>query len=135
MSTSADEAELRAESVLDELDEDRERRFAARVFDVTAQAPQEEHHPTEWTYVKVGIFLAVVTALEVFTYFESVLDWGDFLVPALIGMMIIKFLAVAGYFMHLRFDSPLFTRVFFAGLILAIAVYIITLATFQFFYD
>src|SRR3712207_8648598 len=35
-----------------------------------------------------------------------------------------KFAIVAGWFMHLRFDSNLFTRLFVAGLVLAILVYI-----------
>ena len=47
-------------------------------------------------------------------------------------MMVVKFSLVVGYFMHLRFDNRLFTRVFFAGLFLAIAVYIVMLTTFHF---
>jgi hypothetical protein len=35
--------------------------------------------------------------------------------------------------MHLRFDSNLFTRMFVSGLVLAIGVYLVALATFRFF--
>ena len=42
-------------------------------------------------------------------------------------MMIAKFLIVTGYFMHLKYDNPLFKRVFVFGLVLAVVVYIIML--------
>ena len=89
-------------------------------------------HPSDWAYVKIAIVLAAITALEVFTYFETVLDWGVALVPSLIFMMIVKFYLVATWFMHLRFDSKLFGRMFTAGLILAVGVYLVTLTVFEF---
>ena len=84
-------------------------------------------HPSDWAYVKIALVLAVITALEVFTYFESVLDWGVALVPSLLVMMVVKFYLVATWFMHLRFDSKLFGRMFNTGLVLATSVYLITL--------
>jgi hypothetical protein len=39
-------------------------------------------------------------------------------------MMIAKFAIVCGWFMHLRYDNPLFRRVFVFGLVLAVAVYV-----------
>jgi len=36
---------------------------------------------------------------------------------------------VALYFMHLRFDSKLFRRLFVTGIILAIAVYLVALSS------
>lgn len=89
-------------------------------------------HPSDWAYVKIAVVLALITALEVFTYFETVLDWGVALVPSLIFMMIVKFYLVATWFMHLRFDSKLFGRMFTAGLILAVGVYVVTLTVFEF---
>jgi hypothetical protein len=50
-------------------------------------------------------------------------------------MMIAKFLIVTAYFMHLKYDNPLFRRVFFFGLVLAVAVFLIMLSTFEFFSD
>ncbi len=90
-------------------------------------------HPSDWAYVKIALALGFVTALEVSTYFESVVDWGRALVPALMVMMVLKFYLVATWFMHLRFDSKLFARMFQAGLLLAVAVYVATLFAFQFF--
>ena len=89
-------------------------------------------HPSDWAYVKIAIVLAVITALEVFPYSETVLDWGVALVPSLIFMMIVKFYLVATWFMHLRFDSKLFGRMFTAGLVLAVGVYLVTLTVFEF---
>ena len=101
--------------------------------DEAAEHPDEGHaHPSDWAYVKIAVVLAVITALEVFTYFESVVDWGVALVPSLIFMMAVKFYLVATWFMHLRFDSKLFGRMFTAGLVLAVGVYLVTLTVFEF---
>ena len=89
-------------------------------------------HPSDLRYVKVAALLAVITAFEVATYF-----WKDAstktLVIILFPMMITKFLIVTAYFMHLKYDNPLFRRVFFFGLILATIVFLIALNTFSFF--
>ena len=103
-----------------------------------ADAAVEHHddeghdHPSDWAYVKIAVVLALVTAVEVFTYFRTVLDWGAALVPSLIFMMVVKFYLVATWFMHLRFDSKLFGRMFTAGLTLAVGVYLVTLTVFEF---
>lgn len=92
----------------------------------------EKAHPSDRKYVVVAIVLAAITALEVSTYF-----WEDasttLLVLTLFPMMIIKFGVVCAYFMHLRFDNPLFRRVFVSGLVLAIAVYTAALGSLNFF--
>jgi cytochrome c oxidase subunit 4 len=101
-----------------------------------AHDPGHEEHPSDAKYVKVAAFLAVLTSLEVATYF-----WEDIfgtkasttaLVLTLFPMMIIKFGTVILYFMHLKYDNPLFRRVFFFGLILAVIVFLIMLSTFEF---
>ena len=98
-----------------------------------AQTEHEGHaHPSDRSYVGIALILAVLTAAEVATfYFEEQL--GAILVPALIVMMIVKFIMVVGWFMHLRFDDNLFTRVFVSGLLLAVGVYMAVLVTFRFF--
>lgn len=92
----------------------------------TIEAPQaasdhDEHEGhSDLMYWKVGGFLALLTALEVSTYWweENTLTSA-----ALIVMMIIKFVVVAFYFMHLKDDAKLLSQVFFAGLILGLLVY------------
>lgn len=88
-----------------------------------------EHHVSDALYVQIAIILAVITAAEVSTY---VVDFGDFMLPALMVMMVAKFALVVMFFMHLRFDHKLFSWVFVAGLVLAVLVYIATLTTFQY---
>ncbi len=87
--------------------------------------PRGGHHPTPRDYVRIAVILAVLTALEVSTYF---FEFGPLGIPVLVVLMIIKFLMVAGFFMHLRFDVPLYTRLLYTGLFLALVLYAITLA-------
>ena len=89
-----------------------------------------EHGMSTRGYVNIAIILALITALEVATYY---VDFGPFFMPSLMIMMVIKFLMVVSYFMHLKFDNRLFSWLFYAGLILAIIVYVIALSTFKFF--
>lgn len=100
---------------------------------VEPEAEEHEHeHPSDWAYVKIALVLAVITAIEVSTYFSSVVDWGDALIPSLLIMMFVKFYLVGMWFMHLKFDSPLFLKLFVGGLILAFGVYVATLTAFEF---
>ncbi len=94
------------------------------------QAGEHAEHPPDSTYIWVAVVLAVLTALEVATYF---VDVGDVAVPALLLLMAVKFSIVAMFFMHLRYDTPMLSRVFVFGLILAVSVYIATLAAFEHF--
>jgi cytochrome c oxidase subunit 4 len=89
-------------------------------------------HPSDWKYVKVALILGVITAVEVATYFTEL---TTFITISLLAMMTAKFIIVAGYFMHLKYDNPLFKRVFVFGLFLALAVFLITLTTFEFWSD
>ncbi|MEY2762280.1 MAG: hypothetical protein RLZZ16_512 [Actinomycetota bacterium] len=91
---------------------------------------EAEHGMSNAGYVRIALILAAITALEVSTYY---VDFGPFFMPSLMIMMVIKFLMVVSYFMHLKFDNRLFSWLFYAGLILAIIVYVIALSTFKFF--
>ncbi|HET6951935.1 MAG TPA: cytochrome C oxidase subunit IV family protein [Acidimicrobiales bacterium] len=94
------------------------------------EAHQHEH-PSDLVYIKVFALLGVLTALEVGTYFIENASTA-FLVAGLIPLMVIKFGVVCAYFMHLKYDNPLFRRVFVFGLLLAIAVYVGVLTSMQF---
>lgn len=94
----------------------------------------EHQHPSDAQYVKIALFLGVVTALEVATYFWEDATTGQ-LLATLMPMMVIKFVTVAGYFMHLRYDTPILRRVFTFGLVLAVAVYAIMSLAFEFWSD
>lgn len=86
------------------------------------------HHPSPKKYVWVAIILAIVTAFEVAIYYIPGID--AFLVPGLIVFALLKFVMVAMYFMHLKFDSKLFRRFFVTGIVLAFVVFTVVLLTF-----
>jgi cytochrome c oxidase subunit 4 len=92
----------------------------------------DEHVPSDGYFIKIAIILAIVTALETSTYWwpESM---HSFATPALLIMMCIKFFMIVSIFMHLKFDSKIFSFLFYTGLGLAIFVYMVFLFTFQFF--
>ena len=89
-------------------------------------------HPGPREYVKVAIVLAVVTAAEVGLYYVTGLS-DTILVVLLLALMVAKFVGVALYFMHLKFDNPMFSRFFIVGLILAMTVFAVVLVTFGIF--
>lgn len=95
-------------------------------------AGAHEHGMTDAGYIKIALILAAITALEVSTYY---IDFGPFFMPSLIAMMVAKFVMVVSYFMHLKFDSKIFSFLFYSGLVLGIGVYVGALATFKFFFS
>jgi len=94
-----------------------------------AQEPELAAHPGPREYVMVAVVLAIATAFEVALYYIKSLPHGLF-VGLLLFFAVLKFSLVALWFMHLRFDSRIFRRLFVTGLILAITVYLIVLVTF-----
>jgi len=96
----------------------------------SGDAHDAPHGLTNAGYVRIAVILALITALEVSTYY---VDFGPLFMPALIIMMVVKFVMVVSYFMHLRFDHGLFSFLFYSGLVLAVGVYAAFLATLHFF--
>ncbi|HEX2032508.1 MAG TPA: cytochrome C oxidase subunit IV family protein [Actinomycetota bacterium] len=86
-------------------------------------------HPGPRQYVTVAVVLAVVTAAEVALYYLEFIPQGV-MIGLLMVLMVIKFALVALWFMHLRFDSPIYKRLFITGIILAFSVFSIVLLTF-----
>jgi cytochrome c oxidase subunit IV len=91
----------------------------------------DEHvdHPSRSTYFEIAAILAVMTALEVLLYVFREPLGRSVTTPALIALTFGKFLLVGAWFMHLRFDHPILRRVFIAGIILAIVIFAIVVAT------
>ena len=84
------------------------------------------HHPPPSAYVAVAMILAIVTAAEVGLYYVT--DVDDWLITvSLLVLMAIKFFLVAMWFMHLRFETLIFRRLFYGGLFLATAVFAVVL--------
>jgi cytochrome c oxidase subunit 4 len=49
-------------------------------------------------------------------------------------LMAVKFFTVVYIFMHLRFDKPILSWIFWAGLVLAVGVYLAAMCTFRIFW-
>lgn len=91
--------------------------------------PHMADHPSPRKYVNVAIILAIVTAIEVGIYYVTALSEFQ-LIVMLLGLALIKFVMVALYFMHLKFDSHTFRRFFVTGIVLALIVFGIVMAVF-----
>jgi cytochrome c oxidase subunit 4 len=88
----------------------------------------EHAHPGPKVYTLVGVVLAIITIVEVWAYGVEAIK--PVLVPVLLVLSAAKFILVVGFYMHLRFDHPLFTGVFGFGL--AVAGSVITALLFLF---
>ncbi len=84
-------------------------------------------HPGPLEYIKIGLILAAITAVEVGIYYIEAIE--DVLVPILIVLSALKFSMVVLWFMHLRFDSRLFAWLLAGGLMLAGILMVIVLST------
>ncbi|HET7487688.1 MAG TPA: cytochrome C oxidase subunit IV family protein [Acidimicrobiales bacterium] len=94
---------------------------------------QAEHHdahaghPTEWQYIKVAIVLGILTAVEVTLYYTKFSQGITNASLMLLAMS--KFVIVAAYFMHLKFDNKILRRLFLTGIVLATFCYVAYLTT------
>ena len=94
-------------------------------------AADDKHHvPSDRHFIKIALILALLTALETSTYW---IHLGSFATPLLLILMTIKFFMIILVFMHLKYDSKVFSTMFYIGLGLAVLVYSVFLSTFQFF--
>jgi cytochrome c oxidase subunit IV len=91
------------------------------------EASHSGHHPTPAEYVRIALILGVLTALEVSTYY---VEFGRAAIPLLVVLMVVKFVMVAGFFMHLRYDTRLFSKFMYTGLGFALVLYTATLLIF-----
>ena len=68
-------------------------------------------------YVQIAMLLAVITGIEIVAVYLPFAKW--ILVTSLVVLSAVKFLFVIFYFMHLRWDKPFCTILFFIGLVIA----------------
>jgi cytochrome c oxidase subunit 4 len=80
-------------------------------------AVEETHHPTAGQYLVVAGILTVLTVAEIAVYYVTFLQ--PILVPLLLILSFCKFVLVAAYYMHLHFDSRVFSVLFVFPLMLA----------------
>jgi cytochrome c oxidase subunit 4 len=87
----------------------------------------ESGHPGPLEYARIGIILAVITAVEVAIFYASLSKWA--LVVVLVLLSALKFAMVVLWFMHLKFDAPVFSWFFVGGLALASLLFVVVLST------
>jgi cytochrome c oxidase subunit IV len=99
----------------------------AHAHEAAAHDPHAAHATHEgpphvgWKkYVMIGVILAIITAVEVAIFYIEAL--APVLVPALLVLSAGKFFLVVFYYMHLKMDHPIFGRVFWAPMVLAVLV-------------
>ena len=90
-------------------------------------AAHVEKHPGPLEYAQIGAILAVITGIEVAIYYMGLSH--TLLVIALLVFSATKFSMVVLWFMHLKFDHPLFSSMFVLGFLLAAAIFAVALAT------
>src|SRR5687767_8822327 len=85
---------------------------------VPAHGHDDSHDVSKFQiYVQIAMLLAVITGIEIVCVYLPFAKW--ILVTTLVVLSAVKFLFVIFYFMHLRWDKPFCTILFFIGLILA----------------
>lgn len=87
-----------------------------------------ELHDLTVTYIRVALVLAVVTVLEVATYYVAMAR--GLTVSVLLVLSVVKFLLVVLYFMHLKFEHKVLAFVFSGPLLMMVAVGLALMALF-----
>lgn len=89
-------------------------------------------HPTPATYAKIASILAIITAIEFGIFYVPDYAPGlkSVIVPAFVLLSAVKFALVGMFYMHLKFDSRLFSGFFVGGLLLATTVIMALMALF-----
>ncbi len=81
---------------------------------------QTHGHPTPKTYALIAVVLTTVTLVE---YVIFQLDVGSaILVPVLTVLSVGKFALVCMFYMHLKFDHHVYTRLILTGILLMVGI-------------
>ena len=91
--------------------------------------PRAGAHPTAFTYIRVATLLAILTAVEVAVFYVDALKPA--FLPIFLILSVAKFALVVMFYMHLKFDSRLFSGMLVGGLMLAVSVAIVLMGLFQ----
>lgn len=79
-----------------------------------------EAHGSRQTYWLVALILAIITLLEVAVFYVPAVR--PIIVPVLLVLSAAKFVLVVAFFMHLKYDQPVLTRIFMGGLVVATVI-------------
>jgi len=91
-------------------------------------ATGEHAHPGAKEYLAIATILTVLTAIEVAVFYIPAMH--PMLVPTLLTLSAVKFALVAMFYMHLKFDSRIFSWLFVVPMMLAAVVILALLKLF-----
>jgi cytochrome c oxidase subunit IV len=97
---------------------------SAATSDAHAPAEHAEHHPGWSTYWKVALILTIITVFEVWIYYIPSFVATPWFIPVLLTFSAIKFAIVVLFYMHLKYDAPLYRALFSGPLAIAIVALI-----------
>ena len=101
----------------------------------TAQAHDHDgaDHPGPVKYAVIAVILSGITLLEFGAFYvEPLRAAKGIFVTLLIVASTIKFVLVAMFYMHLKFDHPVFRKILLAGVMLGFLAMLWLLALFSF---
>lgn len=98
--------------------------------DTAQSVAAQREHPATSIYITVAVALIILTGLELTVFYVQLLQ--PVLVPLLIILAIAKFSLVAMFYMHLHYDSKVFTTFFVFPLLLAVTLAISLLLLFEY---
>ena len=98
--------------------------------ETTAEAHGQGGHSSVGFYWTIAGILGVITAIEVAIFYIDALEPA--LAPILLTLSAVKFAMVVMFFMHLKFDSRVFTIVFLTGLSIGTFVVVALIVLYQF---
>jgi cytochrome c oxidase subunit 4 len=71
---------------------------------------EEQHGLEPMQYIWIGVALTLITVVELGA--SLWVELGDALIPILVVLSAVKFVAVVAFYMHLRFENRLLMQVF-----------------------
>tara|TARA_A100001037_G_C15088377_1_gene607812 strand:+ start:4 stop:759 length:756 start_codon:yes stop_codon:yes gene_type:complete len=83
---------------------------------------EHSKHPSTKQYIIIAFILFVVTAIEFVIILPESMQGTQLAFWPLIVLSLAKFYIVIMFYMHLRFDNPLLTKIFYGGLGLGVVV-------------
>jgi cytochrome c oxidase subunit 4 len=88
-------------------------------------------HPSAKEYVRIGMILVVLTAIEVWISYSGLPH--ALMIALLFFFAFVKFALVVLWFMHLRFDDVRYSRFFIMGFVGACILFLVVLLLFKAF--
>jgi cytochrome c oxidase subunit IV len=99
--------------------------------DHSSQLDADDQTHVGWsTYKWVALVLFVMTVVEVWVYYLPAFVATRFFVPTILILGAVKFAIVVMFYMHLKYDKPLFRALFVGPLIIAISILVALLFLF-----